>query len=357
MSDEVQINPIAEARQQLTLMEPQFRAALPTHIPAERFRRVLETVLQTNPALLMKCDRRSLWNAAMRAAQDGLLPDGREGAIVPYKGQAQWMPMIAGLRKKAHNSGEISTWDAHCVYENDDFVYQLGDEPFIRHQPALGKRGAIIAAYSVAKLKDGSLSREVMTIEEIEGIRSKSKAEFGPWNDPIFYPEMARKTVLRRHAKALPMSSDLEVTVERDDEIYDLTAAREAATAERNGGNGKQTLAGKLDNLAALPGPAAQDVADEDEAPAVDTLIAQIKQLTSIEACLEWGLKNSANMGHLPMDDQNSISKALLAQQYVITKQTSKQKEAGQGSAEDPLEIPASLRRTPKNGNGRLVAV
>uniref|UniRef100_UPI00195373C4 recombinase RecT n=1 Tax=Klebsiella aerogenes TaxID=548 RepID=UPI00195373C4 len=46
----------------------------------------------------------------------GLLPDGREGAIVEFSGKAQWMPMIGGLRKKVRNSGEIATWEAHVVY-------------------------------------------------------------------------------------------------------------------------------------------------------------------------------------------------------------------------------------------------
>ena len=106
------INPVSVFRHELGSMENQFQAALPAHIPVERFVRVLQTSVQQNPDLL-KCSRRSLWNSAMKAAQDGLLPDGREGAIVPYKGQAQWMPMIAGIRKKVRNSGEIATCHGH----------------------------------------------------------------------------------------------------------------------------------------------------------------------------------------------------------------------------------------------------
>lgn len=79
--------------------EAQFKAALPAHIPVERFMRVILTAIQNNPALL-QVSRKSLFNAAVKAAQDGLLPDSREGAIVPYKDEAQWLPMIAGLRKK-----------------------------------------------------------------------------------------------------------------------------------------------------------------------------------------------------------------------------------------------------------------
>ena len=33
-----------------------------------------------------------------------------------------------------------------------------------------------------------------MTVLEIAKIRKKYKAKHGPWNDPVFYDEMAKKT-------------------------------------------------------------------------------------------------------------------------------------------------------------------
>ena len=117
--------PIDQARHELERMEPQFKAALPGIFQPNALRVSAWTAIQNNPDLL-KCDRRSLWNAMMRAAQDGLLPDGREGAIVAFKGQTQWMPMVAGIRKKVRNSGEIATWDVQCVYQLDQFDFELG---------------------------------------------------------------------------------------------------------------------------------------------------------------------------------------------------------------------------------------
>ena len=64
-------NAVAEVRLQLDNMQSQFGAVLPKHIPVERFGRVVLTAVQTNPELL-NVERRSLWNACMRAAQDGL---------------------------------------------------------------------------------------------------------------------------------------------------------------------------------------------------------------------------------------------------------------------------------------------
>ena len=239
------ISPIEAFRREAFSMEAELSRALPPHIPKERFLRVVMTAVQTsmasNSTNLLECDRRSLWSAAMRAAQDGLVPDGREGAIVKYGDKAQWLPMVAGIRKKARNSGEISTWDVHCVHENDHFVLKLGDAPAIDHTYDLAKpRGKLIGAYSVALLKDGSKSYEVMSIDEIHAIRDRSiawtafkngKIKSTPWGTDE--AEMARKTVAKRHAKQLPSSADLDDLLRRDDDLYDFS--REAEDAGDDG--------------------------------------------------------------------------------------------------------------------------
>ena len=63
--------------------------------------------------------------------------------------------------------------------------------------------------------------------EEIEQVRSKSQAgNSGPWNDPVFYPEMAVKTVVHHHSKALPLSSKARRTIERGGELLDGAETR-----------------------------------------------------------------------------------------------------------------------------------
>jgi recombination protein RecT len=259
-------------------MESQFKMALPAHIPVERFVRVIMTAVQNTPKLLA-CDRQSFFNACMKAAQDGLLPDGREGAIVPFGdddedggrrrsdgAKATWMPMIAGLRKIARNSGEIDTWDVHLVYEGDQFAYERGDEPFIKHRPAPtgGLHRKITHAYSVCRLKDGGLSRDVMNIDEIEDIRKAfSRAKKGPWSNPASYGEMCKKTVARRHSKVLPKSTDLDRVLHRDDELYDFQKARqdaEAITAQR-----PTNIAAAFDHFGAGPDEADQTEGNGDK--------------------------------------------------------------------------------------------
>jgi hypothetical protein len=87
----------------------------------------------------------------------------------------------------------------------------------------------VIAAYSIAKYPDGTMSFEVMNIDQINDIRKLSRAKKGPWANPTFFPEMARKTVARLHSKQLPMSTDLDRVIHRDDPLYDFDAAREQA--------------------------------------------------------------------------------------------------------------------------------
>lgn len=222
MSTEVAL--VKELNRGLTSMAPQFEKALPAHVSVDRFVRVVMTSVNSNPDL-MRADRKTLFAAATHAAQFGLLPDGREGAIVSFFNkkagihQCQFMPMVAGVMKMVRNSGEISTWTVEAVYENDEFDFQLGDEPFISHRPKLSGRGKMIAVYSIVTMKDGEKSREVMSVEDIEGIKKRSRtSSYGPWVTD--YAEMAKKTVIRRHSKRLPSSTDLDGLVSADDDLF-----------------------------------------------------------------------------------------------------------------------------------------
>lgn len=219
------ITVVDDIRQNLERMQAQFEKVLPAHVPPEKFVRVVMTAIQTKPSLV-NAERSSLYAACMKAAEEGLLPDGKEGAIVPYKGTAKWLPMVQGIMKKARNSGEITKWELRVIKENDEFSYEQGDSEQIIHRPFFGDRGKTIGAYSIVTLRDGERSREVMTVEEIEAIRARSRAkEDGPWVTD--YDEMCKKTVARRHSKTLPMSTDLERLVQSDDEDYELSTVSE----------------------------------------------------------------------------------------------------------------------------------
>jgi recombination protein RecT len=232
---------IKEARADYQRMAPEILRSLPKGMNPDKFMTIALTALRLNPKLL-RCTKQSFFTAVLAAATDGLLPDGREGAIVPYgededgRGRAdvaKWMPMIAGIRKKVLNSGRLTDWNVQVVQEGDEYSATLGDNPQIHHVPSLkgGRKRPVIAAYSIARFPDGYISREIMNLDQIKDIQSKSKARKGPWNDPIFFPEMCRKTVARLHSKQLPMSTDLEVIFKREDEQFALADVRPATLA------------------------------------------------------------------------------------------------------------------------------
>ena len=199
-------------------MIPSFKQTLPMHVDAEKFAKVVVTAIM-NDADLLTADRRTLYASAARAAEMGLLPDKREGAIVLFKGKCQFMPMVTGLKKLVRNSGEISTWSIEVVHENDHFDYALGDNPHIIHKPVLNNRGAVVGAYSVVSMKDGGISREVIGLDDIEKIRTNSPSANSPaWK--IWYGEMARKSVARRHFKNLPVSTDIQGLLREDDAMF-----------------------------------------------------------------------------------------------------------------------------------------
>jgi recombination protein RecT len=241
------VNAAAELQQQLEARAQQFTNALPPGVSRQQFERAALTAVSQNQKLL-NVDRRSLINALMRCAQDGLLPDGRQGALVVFRDRvrgeiAQYLPMVAGIRKLVQQSGEITRFEQTVVYERDEFEFRLGDRPEILHRPALNDRGEPILVYSIAQFRDGTLSREVMTREEIEKVRAVSRSkDDGPWTQ--WWGEMARKTVAKRHAKVLPTSADADDAIARDDDTEFRFPLPQMTGTER-----RPRLADRLDAL------------------------------------------------------------------------------------------------------------
>ncbi len=223
-----EIKPVDQLRVTLNALESEFVSALPAEIPADKFVRVIMTAVQMNPDLIT-ADRKSLIASCMKAAQDGLLLDGREAALIMFKKQAQYMPMVIGLYKKMRGKAGVDSVAARVVYANDKFSYVLGDSERIEHIPEIGKdSGAIIGAYAIAKLSNGEIEREFMPVHEIDEVKAVSKSgNNGPWGK--WYGEMAKKTVIKRLAKRLPVIDGLGTVIAHDDEDYDLAMASSRA--------------------------------------------------------------------------------------------------------------------------------
>ena len=109
---------------------------------------------------------------------------------------------------------QLRSIEAHIVYENDEFEYELGLEPKLKHVPAMKNKGKIAWVYAVYKLNSGGFGFEVMSKEDIEEHKEKySKAAqrgFSPWKNS--WEEMAKKTVIKKALKYAPLKTCLLYT-------------------------------------------------------------------------------------------------------------------------------------------------
>jgi recombination protein RecT len=216
------IGPVAKALMQI---QPALAAALPTHMKAERMVRIALTALRKNPKL-GQCDLKSFIGAVMQAAQLGLEPDGTlgEAYLIPYGQECQLVPGYKGLLKLARQSGHVSTIVARAVHSRDHFEFSFGLKEVLEHIPTRDREpGDLTHVYAIARLKDGGIHLDVMSVHEVNRIRDNSQGYQNakrynrptPWTD--HYDEMAKKTVLRRLCKLLPASTELARAVAMDE--------------------------------------------------------------------------------------------------------------------------------------------
>ncbi|WP_064615730.1 recombination protein RecT [Streptobacillus moniliformis] len=203
-------------------MKGQFEVALPKHINSDRFIRIALTSIRQNPKLA-KCEQTSLLGALMVSAQLGLEPGILGQAyLIPYGNQVQFQIGYKGLIELLRRSGQLSDIYAYPVYESDKFEITLGIKRDIVHVPNFENRGKEIGYYAVAKLKDGAVSFEYMTKDEIEEHKNKfSKSKnSGPWQTD--FTEMAKKTVIKKLLKYLPVSVEFLENVSKDEKKYEI---------------------------------------------------------------------------------------------------------------------------------------
>lgn len=196
---------------------PAIRAVIPKHVTPERLAKVVLGAINRTPALL-DCSQSSLLLAVLQAAELGLEPGSAlgEAYLIPYGKQVQMIVGYRGLVALARRSGQIKSLESRVVYQRDEFSVEHGTHPRLTHKPCLnGDPGPLVLVYAIARLTDGAEQVEVMTKTQVDAIRSRSRAaKTGPWVTD--YDEMARKTVVRRLAKYLPLSVEMARAIEND---------------------------------------------------------------------------------------------------------------------------------------------
>lgn len=206
--------------------QKQMALALPNTLTVERLTRIIMSECRKTPELL-NCSPNSFYGSILQCAQLGLEPGSALGHcyLLPFgngkakdgRPNAQLIIGYRGMIDLARRSGQIVSLHAYCVHEKDDFHYELGLHPDIHHIPfSTADRGPVTYVYAVAQLQGGGVQFEVMNRAEIEAVRSQSKAGTrGPWVS--HWDEMAKKTVIRRLFKLLPVSIEAHRAVEVDE--------------------------------------------------------------------------------------------------------------------------------------------
>ncbi|MEX9216269.1 recombinase RecT [Providencia rettgeri] len=235
MSNELQIMSNVYNNLQAVLIEQGIESLLPAQVTTEQFIRTAATAMIENPDL-QAADKKSLILALTRCAKDGLMPDGREAALVvrstkvnnSYIKKAVYMPMVDGVMKRARQSGQVTNIVSKVVYASDEFEYVIDEfGEHLKHKPAFVDNDEIVKVYSFARLTSGEMVIEVMSRNEIERVRDiatsgKINSVWDKWFD-----RMALKTVIHRLARRLPCASELfslfEVTQETNGQLKTVT--------------------------------------------------------------------------------------------------------------------------------------
>lgn len=199
-------------------VKDQIAKALPEICKPERFMRVAMTAITKNPKIA-ECSQESLMTCLLDCATLGIEADGRRAHLIPYGTTCTLILDYKGLVELVRRSGDVIKLHADVVCENDSFEVNLGE--VTKHVIDYKKpRGNVYCAYATATMKDGSVQCEVMTVEEIEAIRQKSRGKNSPpWTQ--HWNEMAKKTVFRRLSKWLPLSSEVLEKVSVDDKQFE----------------------------------------------------------------------------------------------------------------------------------------
>ena len=167
-------------QQYIKSMEGEIAKALPAVITPERFTRMVLSALSVNPKLA-ECTPKSFLGAIEPNTALG------QAYLIPYRNhgvmECQFQLGYKGLIDLAYRSGEVSIIQAHVVHENDEFTYELGLDPQLKHLPATSDRGEAIAYYAMFKTKSGGYGFEVMSIDDVRNHAKRYSKSFsnGPW--------------------------------------------------------------------------------------------------------------------------------------------------------------------------------
>lgn len=206
---------------------------LPDPKMIDQFMYAAETQYGKNKEAFERCSPVSLLTCLMTSAKYGILPDGRNGYLIPYGNECQLQFDYKGLVHIVIRDGVAKKVYAEVVCANDKFLWENGEVK--KHEISL-PRGPILGAYCAITLCNGEKQYELMDVDEINTVKSCSRgsgAPSSPWNK--FFSEMAKKTVFRRATKWLKLSPDVMDAISADNDGFDFNQSNIPLESRTNG--------------------------------------------------------------------------------------------------------------------------
>lgn len=180
----------------------------------EKLARSFAWEINTNDKLKC-CSKLSMINAFYKCCEYGLDPASSIGHawLIPYKGVVDLQIGYRGWLKLLFNSPLVANVYSYAVYEDDEFSYELGMNPNIKHIPSKEAKDLdkLIATYGVVKLKNGEAQIRVCFRDEIEESKAASRASYkpdSPWRN--HYEAMALVVPIRKMGKNLGLPLKIE---------------------------------------------------------------------------------------------------------------------------------------------------
>jgi recombination protein RecT len=199
-----------------------FARVLPKHMTPDRMVRLAVSAVRTT-AHLAECTVPSFASAIMACSVLGLEPNTPLGHayLIPFKNnkrggiyEVQLVVGYRGLTELMYRSGVVASVKCIPVFKGDEFEYELGLHPDIRHKPSKADdRGSdprtLTHVYPVVRLREAGMDPiwDVFNRAQIEQRRKRSRASSsGPWVTD--YVPMALKTGIRAIATWVPSSAE-----------------------------------------------------------------------------------------------------------------------------------------------------
>lgn len=184
---------------------------------------------------LQRCSIASIVDAVRSATLVGarLHPVFKEGYLIPYNNVCTFMPSYILFKRLAERSPTIRAVSARLVRQGERFHCSYNPQLDFFHEVLIKcANNPIVAAYSHISFANGETSIEMMSIEEIRGIRDRSdsyiryqkRKKSGEWTaEPpwiVYEGEMAKKTALKRQLKSADIAPELAHAIALDDRDY-----------------------------------------------------------------------------------------------------------------------------------------